>query len=187
MDDSVDTDEHLMLRLAAGCDAALQILMRRHMRRSIRLAESIVRSAAEADDIAQEAFVRVWRNAASFDADRARFSTWLNRIVVNLAIDRTRRPEGEPIDNHMDIPASEASALARLLANEKMRAMETALARLPARQRVAIVLFHFEDLSGRDCAEAMGLTSKAFESLLCRARCMLKKSLGEEDYLGNRT
>jgi RNA polymerase sigma-70 factor, ECF subfamily len=185
--DGGETDGELMLRIAGGSDAAMRTLMLRHMRRTIRLAESIVRMAAEADDIAQEAFMRVWQNAPRFDPAQARFPAWLGRIAVNLAIDRLRRPQGEPIGDHPDIPANETPALEKILAGERVRSLQQAMSRLSGRQRAAIALFHFEGLSGRDCAEAMGLSSSAFESLLQRARSALKDMLGGEDAPGDGT
>jgi len=86
-----ESDEMLMAAMASGDQRSLRILMDRHMIAAIRLSERILLSRSEADDIAQEAFFRVWRNAARFDPGRARFKTWLYRIVVNLAIDRKRR------------------------------------------------------------------------------------------------
>jgi RNA polymerase sigma-70 factor (ECF subfamily) len=179
-----DTDEQLMLRIASGSETALQALMTRHMRRTIGLAESIVRNAAEADDIAQEAFMRVWRKAESFDPEQGRFPAWLNRITVNLSLDRLRQPEGEPIDDHPDLPASDTSPLEQLMAGEQARKLHLAMTRLSGRQRAAIALFHFESLSGRDCAEVMGLSCKAFESLLHRARCTLKSMVSAEETPG---
>jgi RNA polymerase sigma-70 factor (ECF subfamily) len=191
MIDETETDERLMLRLASGSAEALHILMTRHMRRGVRLAEGVTRSEADADDIAQEAFVRVWRNATAFNPSRARFSTWFHRIIINLSIDRARRPASEPLDEHLEIPTGEASALSVLLAKEdtraKTQAIDRAIASLSERQRAAIALFHFEGLSGRDCAEAMGLSGKAFESLLHRARGALKKTLGQNSASGDET
>lgn len=189
MDDKVEDDDQLMLRLAQGHESALQLLMERHMGRVLRLAEGVVRNRAEADDIAQEAFLRAWRNAAGFDPCRARLSTWLNRIVINLSIDHVRKAGNssarmEPIDEHRQIPATGASALARLLAEEEERAVANALTSLNERQRAAITLFHLEGLSARDCAEAMGLSGKAFESLLQRARQTLKRILAEGEESG---
>jgi RNA polymerase sigma-70 factor (ECF subfamily) len=126
----------------------------------------------------------VWGNASRFDPSRAGFTVWLSRIAVNLAIDRLRRPASEPIDNYPDLPAGEALPLERILAKERTRAVHEALERLPGRQRAAIALFHFEELSGRDCASVMELSEKAFESLLHRARCALKQMLGAENAPG---
>jgi RNA polymerase sigma-70 factor (ECF subfamily) len=168
------SDEALMVEVAAGHSPALRMLMERHMRRAIRLAEGILRSPAEAEDVAQEAFVRVWRQAGSFDAGRGRFQTWLNRIVVNLAIDRIRKPRGEALDAIAEPASSAPDALAELISGEERQAVEAAIAALPERQRAAIALFHFEGLSGREGAAAMSLGEKAFESLLIRARAALK-------------
>lgn len=166
-----------MARIAAEDSRALRSLMDRHMGRTIRLAEGILRSSAESEDVAQEAFVRVWRLASSFDPRRGRFTTWLNRIVVNLAIDRLRKPRGEAIEVAEEIASGEADALAEMISGEERRAVEAAIAALPERQRAAIALFHFEGLSGREGAAAMDLGEKAFESLLIRARTSLREKV----------
>jgi RNA polymerase sigma-70 factor (ECF subfamily) len=169
------SDEELMARVAAAGDhAAFRTLMHRHMRRAIRVAQSIVTNAADADDIAQDAFLRIWHRSKSFDPALAKFTTWMHRIVVNLAIDRTRRPPTEPIDRAADVVDPGPQAIAILVEREQRRAMAIALARMPPRQRAALTLFHFEGLSGRECALVLGLGEKAFESLLIRARDALK-------------
>ena len=134
---------------------------------------------SDADDVAQEAFVRVWKGASSFDPAIARFTTWLYRIVVNLAIDRSRRPSGDPVEAAADIAADEPGALAGLIAKEEQAAITEGISRLPERQRAAIALFHFEGLSGREAAAAMEVSEKAFESLLVRARATLKQRVLE--------
>ena len=128
---------------------------------------------SEADDIAQEAFLRVWNQASSFDPGLARFTTWLHRIVLNLAIDRMRRPGSEPIEQADDVASDAPSALAHIIAEQEI--VSKALLEIPERQRAAIALFHFEGLSGREAAIAMDLSEKAFESLLIRARTALKQ------------
>jgi RNA polymerase sigma-70 factor, ECF subfamily len=172
-----DRDEALLGKSALGDQRAFRMLMARHMGRTIRLAESILGGTADADDIAQEAFVRVWKGAASFDPAVAAFTTWLYRIVLNLAIDRSRRPRGDPIENAEHVAMDEPGALAGLIAKEEHDAMAACIAQLPERQRAAIALFHFEDLSGREAAAAMEMTEKAFESLLTRARATLRQSV----------
>jgi RNA polymerase sigma-70 factor (ECF subfamily) len=180
-----DPDEALLGKTAQGDQRAFRTLMARHMGRAIRLAESIMRATADVDDIAQEAFVRVWNGAASFDPTVARFSTWLYRIVLNLAIDRSRRPRGDPIEKAGEIATDEPGALAGLIAKEERSAMVECISQLPERQRAAIALFHFEDLSGREAAAAMEMTEKAFESLLTRARTTLRqRMLGGEGRSG---
>lgn len=170
-----DSDEALMARVASGDHAAFRRLMGRHMGRAIRVAETVVRSTAEADDIAQEAFIRIWRNASAFDAGVARFTTWMHRIVVNLSIDRKRRAATGHVEVPEELPDGQTSALDNLIGAEQRAAMQDALAELPERQRAAIALFHLDGLSGRDSALAMNLSESAFESLLTRARNALRQ------------
>ena len=92
------SDDMLMAAIAAGDQRSLRTLMERHMKSAIQLAERVLLSPGEADDVAQEAFFRVWKHAAAFDPGRARFTTWLYRIVLNLAIDRRRRPPTVPVE-----------------------------------------------------------------------------------------
>jgi RNA polymerase sigma-70 factor, ECF subfamily len=172
-----ESDEELLARTASGDQRAFRPLIARHMGRAIRLAQAIVGNAADADDVAQDAFMRVWRQAASFDPSVARFTTWLHRIVVNLAIDRTRRPRAAPIELASDIASEEPSALAALITDQEQHMMRQALSELPERQRAAIALFHFEGLSGREAASVMSISEKAFESLLTRARSALKQNV----------
>nr|WP_246700384.1 RNA polymerase sigma factor [Rhodopseudomonas sp. WA056] len=172
-----DSDEALMAAVAARRQQAFRVLMTRHMPRAIRLAQRIVRDAAEADDIGQEAFLRVWNKASSFDPAIARFTTWLYRIVLNLAFDRTRKPRHAPIEDAAEVASAEPAPIETLIAAQQRRLLEAALAELPERQRGAIALFHMEGLSGEDAARAMSLSPKAFESLLGRARLALKKEV----------
>lgn len=167
-------DESLVGRIAAGDQRALRVLMDRHMGRAIRLAERILRDASAADDVAQEAFVRVWTHAARFDATTARFSTWLYRIVVNLALDRARRRGHVPLDDALAVEDGAPDGEEMLIRRERAALLGQGLAALPARQRAALTLFHLEGLSGRDGAAMMEVSEKSFESLLGRGRAALK-------------
>ncbi|MGP9813415.1 RNA polymerase sigma factor [Rhodopseudomonas sp. NSM] len=175
MDD--DSDEALMAAVVARRQQAFRVLMTRHMPRAIRVAQRIVRDPAEADDIGQEAFLRVWNKAASFDPQIARFTTWLYRIVLNLAFDRARKPQLAPIEDAAEVASSEPGPVETLIAAQQRRALEQAMAALPERQRGAVALFHMEGLSGEAAAQAMNLSPKAFESLLGRARAALRKEV----------
>ena len=166
-----------MAAVSARQQPAFRVLMGRHIQRAIRVAERIVRDAAEADDIGQDAFLRVWTNAASFDPAVARFTTWLYRIVLNLAFDRTRRRSFAPIDEASDVRAGDPEPVERMIENEERRALELAMARLSERHRAAIALFHMEELSGDEAARVMNLSPKAFESLLARARLTLREQV----------
>ncbi len=168
------SDEALMLAVSARQQQAFRVLMGRHMQRAIRVAQRIVRNPAEADDVGQKAFLRVWSHAASFDPAVAGFTTWLYRIVLNLAFDRVRRRAFAPIDEASDVRTADPEPIEQLIEDEERRVLEQAMAKLPERQRGAIALFHMEGLSGEESAKAMNLSAKAFESLLGRARAALR-------------
>jgi RNA polymerase sigma-70 factor, ECF subfamily len=169
------SDEALMAAVSARQQQAFRVLMSRHLPRAIRVAERIVRNAAEADDIGQDAFLRVWSQAASFDPGVARFTTWLYRIVLNLAFDRTRRRTFVPIEEASEVIADDSEPVERMIENEERRALELAMERLTDRHRAAIALFHIEELSGEEAAQVMNVSAKAFESLLARARSTLRE------------
>lgn len=168
------SDEMLMAAIGNGDQRAFKTLMDRHMKSAIQLSERILMAQAEAEGVAQEAFVRVWRHASSFDPARARFTTWIYRIIVNLAIDRKRRPRTYPIELVAERASGEPHALDCVIARQEAQSMQAALAGLQDRQRAAIALYHMQGLSCREAAEVLHMKDKAFESLLIRARKALK-------------
>jgi RNA polymerase sigma-70 factor (ECF subfamily) len=156
-------DEELMLRAGRGDREAFDEIVRRHQDRVLRIA---LRYAArsEAEDIGQEVFLAVFRAAPRYRPE-ARFTTWLYRIVVNacLGMRRKRPPPGQ-------IPRREP-------AEETAQRVREAIARLPDRQRLAVILHRFDGLSYREVAAAMDLSETAVESLLARAYRALRESL----------
>jgi len=138
-------------------------------------------SRADGEDIAQEAFSRVWSHAGRWrpigGGGNAKFTTWLYRIVVNLAIDRKRRPVMSAIDD-VDEPVDEADdAFKQIHQHQVSDAVAEAIKRLPERQRIALTLCFFEGMSNTDAAGIMGLSVGAVESLLVRARRTLRLEL----------
>ncbi len=181
MIDPAADDAALMALAGAGDRAAFNLLVGRHGERALRLALRILGDAAEAEEVAQEAFLRAWQAAAGFDPGRARFTTWLHRIVVNLAIDRTRRRAGAPmagLDAVAELadpgPGPEAAASAA----ESRAALAAALEGLPPRQRAAIALAYEQELSGAEAAAVLKVSERALEGLLRRARLLLRSRLG---------
>lgn len=172
-----DTDDELMARVAGGDAAAFDRLAARHMRRAVALAQRMTGNPSDADEIAQEAFLRVWQHAGRWDGGRATFTTWLYRIVMNLAIDRGRRPGWSPLEEAGDPPDESPDALTRIAERQTAERVNRALAALPDRQRAAVVLFHQEGLSLRQAAEVLAMGESAFASLLARARSALKSAL----------
>ncbi|MBP2302143.1 RNA polymerase sigma factor [Azospirillum picis] len=175
-----DSDGELMARVAGGDAAAFDRLAARHMRRAVALAQRMTGNPSDADEIAQEAFLRVWQHAGRWDAARAAFTTWLYRIVMNLAIDRGRRPGWSPLEAAGDPVDESADPLARIAERETAARVNQALAALPDRQRAAVVLFHQEGLSLRQASEILAMSESAFASLLARARGALKTALAAE-------
>jgi len=174
-----DPDDDLVRRAGQGEAAAIQALVARKLRRVLALAERMLGDAAEAEDVAQETFLRVWRHAPRWTPGAARFDTWLHRVTLNLCYDRLRRrrerPTAEPPDQPDPGPAPDRG----LLAADTARRVRTALLALPVRQREAIVLCHYQELGNIEAARAMGVSVEALESLLGRGRRSLRAALAD--------
>lgn len=188
MRDTPDTDRHLeadlLARAATGEAAAAASLLDRLGPRLMAFVKRMTAGDhALAEDIVQEAFVRLWRRAGTWDADgTAQMSTWLGRVAANLAIDAKRRaartqtmPEGyDPAD---DTPGVDA----RMIRDERLSALDQALAALPERQRQAVVLRHIEGYSNPDIAAMMDVGVEAVESLTARGKRRLADLMRTED------
>lgn len=173
-----DSDSALMQRVAAGEHPAYRLLVDRHLRHAVTLAYRVLFDRADAEEVAQEAFLRVWQHAARWQPDGgASFRTWLNRIVINLCIDRKRRPGLASLDDQPDPIDSQATPYERRLAGEVNDRIAAALQHLPERQRAAIVLCYWEGESNIAAAEALGVSVGALESLLVRAKRSLRDQL----------
>jgi RNA polymerase sigma-70 factor (ECF subfamily) len=173
------TDEALMARVAGGDRTAFNALARRHAGAVIRLATHVLRNRAEAEDIAQDALLRVWTNAPRWKPV-AKFRTWLTRIVVNLCLDRKRRAPLLPLDAAGDIADPRPDASARYESDQDERRLAAAIAEMPPRQRAAIALTYGEGLSNADAAEILETSVSALETLLVRAKASLRAKLGED-------
>jgi len=176
--DDRDPDTQLIERVGRGEAAATRAFVAAKLPRLLGLATRMLRDVVEAEDVAQEAFVRVWRNAGGWQPGRARFDTWLHTVVLNLCRDRLRRRRATTGDAVPDIPDPAPSAEAGLIAAERSSAVANAIAALPERQREAILLVHYQDLSGAEAAAALELSVEALESLLARGRRTLRSRLG---------
>ena len=174
-----DPDDELVRRAGQGDAAAVQALVARKLRRVLALAERMLGDPAEAEDVAQETFVKVWRNAARWRPGAARFDTWLHRVTLNLCYDRLRRRRERPTADPPDRPDPGPAPDRGLEAEDVGRRVRAALLALPARQREAIVLCHYQELGNIEAAGLMGVSVEALESLLSRARRALRGALGD--------
>ena len=171
------TDEELMAWSSGGDTRAFDEIVVRYGPFALRVARRLLLDRTLAQDIAQEAMVRVWTQSARFNARRARVTTWLYRIVVNLCIDQRRRLRPESFPEGFDAIDPAASVSEELEARERSQALLAALDELSVRQRAAITLVYDEGLSGAETARVLGLSAKAVERLLARARALLRERL----------
>ncbi len=173
-------DEALLVRVAARDQAAFRQLVDRHLNAMLALARRFLRDEAEAEDVAQEAFLRLWRLGAGLDIGPAGVAPWLRRVVSNLAIDRMRvRGRIDVTDEVPEVP--EAPGQLRGLEQAELASrVAAALGALPDRQRTALTLFHYEGLTMDEVGRMMDVSQEAVESLLARARRSLRASLAGE-------
>jgi RNA polymerase sigma-70 factor (ECF subfamily) len=174
-----DPDEDLVLRVGRGDADAVRALVARKLPRMLALAQRMLVDTAEAEDVAQEVFLRVWRHAPSWRPGSARFDTWMHRVALNLCYDRLRRRRERPTATPPEQVDPGPGPDRGLRAEEVGRSVAQAMATLPERQREAIVLCHYQELSNIAAAEVMGLSVEALESLLARGRRALRVRLAD--------
>ena len=189
-----DPDVRLMLEVRDGNSAAFEELMRRYQNRLVTVLEHLVGKRGQAEDLAQEVFLRVYRSRERY-APGSKFSTWLftiaNNVAANALRSRSRRREvqvtGQDHDREPDLLEQMAQAASGLMPTRQIDKAElrevvrAALDTLSERQRLAVLLCKFEEMSYADIAAAMDLSPKAIKSLLARARDNLREVL--EPYL----
>jgi RNA polymerase sigma-70 factor (ECF subfamily) len=145
----------------------------------LALARRMLGDATEAEDVAQDVFLRVWKQAPSWRPGAARFDTWMHRVALNLCYDRLRRRREQPMAEPPERPDPDAAPDRNLEAAQLGARVEAALGRLPDRQREAIVLCHYQELSNIEAARLMQVSVEALESLLSRGRRALRAALAD--------
>jgi RNA polymerase sigma-70 factor, ECF subfamily len=173
-------DHRLFLQIAEGDPQAFRKLVDQHARPLITYLTRLMNNQHEAEEVAQEVFVRVWQRAEDYKPG-FRASTWLHRIGHNLAVDQLRRRKGTA---ELDVELNEAPASERpsTLLEQKQRtiSMQAALDALPLRQKTAMLLKYEQDFSNPEIGKVLGLSVDAVESLLSRAKRQLKDHFTSE-------
>lgn len=182
------SDDTLLVMYANGDPDAARSLTLRLAPRALGYAARLLCDRAEAEDVVQEAMLRLWRVAPAWRPGEAQVSTWLYRVVSNLVIDRqraARRRPGTPLEDAPDVAASGPDVAAQIMQARRMEALEQALQALPDRQRQAVVLRHIEGRSNPEIAAILEIGVEAVESLTARGKRALAAALsGRRDALG---
>ncbi len=174
-----ETDESLMERITSGNHQAFAALVRRHTPLFFSAAYRICAKTDEAEDIVQDAFLKLWDRPEAFHHDKnTKFTTWFYRVVTNLAIDKSRKKKPMAPQEALEALSDQAPlAETAMQEHERAQALEQAIQALPERQKLALNLCFYEGLSNKEAADILGVGLKALESLLVRAKKTLHSEL----------
>ena len=181
-------DDAVLLAYANGDEEAARVLSLRLVPRVFAQATRMLADQAEAEDVAQEAMMKLWKIAADWRQGEAQVSTWLYRVVANLCTDRLRKRRGVSLDQIAEPTDPQMSATAQMQETSRLTALANALAQLPDRQAQAVSLRHLEGLTNPEIAQIMDISVRSVESLTARGKKALadilaarKAELGYED------
>ncbi len=176
---SGSNDRELLVQVRTGDPVAFRALVERYLPRMMSVGRRLLGSDAEAEDVAQEAALRLWRNAAKVEVTDAGLGGWLYRVTSNLALDRLRGRRKEDADA-LELLSVAPQQQRGLVERDLSLRVEAALQALPDRQRAALVLCHYEEMSMAEAAEILEISAEAVESLLARGRRALRVALADE-------
>jgi RNA polymerase sigma-70 factor (ECF subfamily) len=174
-----EKDDHELLALIQdGNGQAFATLVERHTERFYRLAYRYLQSKAAAEDVVQDAFVKLWENPAIWRPERnSQFTTWFYRVVVNLCLDLQKRKKPVALDEEIPLIDDREPVDETMMRIQEQKALEREIAALPERQRMALNLCFDEGLSNQEAAAVMGVKLKALQSLIMRAKTTLKERM----------
>ncbi len=168
--DPSGSDDALLRLYAQGDATAARRLSARLLPRVYAHATRLLGDAMEAEDVAQEAMLRLWRTAPEWRPGEAKVTTWLYRVTANLCIDRLRKRRGVGLDEIAEPADPQPGVAQQMQDRSRHEALQAALATLPERQRQAVVLRHIEGLSNPEIAQVMEISPRAVESLTARGK-----------------
>lgn len=186
-DDRQSNDYHvrLMMLVKKGDISAFEEIVEIHQSAVVGTVAKMLGSASDAEDIAQQVFIRVWKSAGRYKPS-AKFTTWMFTITRNLVFNEMRRRQRKPAvsmderEEEYNLMAPDENTVApdqQVLENELVKAIDAAIQSLPEKQRLAVILRRYEDRSYEEIAEVLNLSLSAVKSLLFRARAQLKENL----------
>ncbi|WP_371396084.1 sigma-70 family RNA polymerase sigma factor [Fretibacter rubidus] len=175
-----DLDADLIPRLAAGDDKALGELMDRHMSRIHGLATRLLGDPVMAEDVTQTVFLKTWQIAPDWVPGKAKLITWMSRIGTHACFDIIKKKKPVYVDSPPELIDDHDDAAKGLMIAQRRQTVDSALAALPDNQRAAMVLCYYQYMSQTEAAEILGVSVKAYESLLSRARRQLSRTLDPE-------
>lgn len=174
--DMLDQNAQLMKRVAEGDADVFRTLVARHQASVMNVIYRFIGDRTEAEDLAQETFIRVWQSRKQYEP-RAKFTTYLYKIVTNLCLNYIRRKQILSTDCLTETVSDELSPATQLVKREANTIIKDAIGALPSNQKMAVILHRFENLSYKEISEAMKISLPAVESLLHRASLKLTELL----------
>jgi len=176
-DTVTDPDADILPGLMAGAEGALKALMDRHMHKLHAHAAYMLGDQIMAEDVCQTVFLKTWKMAPNWESGKAKLITWMRRATTNACLDILRKHSPSFTDNPPEQADSSANAVDGLLAEETAYQIKQALSEIQPRQRTAIVLSFYDEISQKEGAQIMEITESAYESLLMRGKKALKAKL----------
>ena len=171
-------DHELLTLIQDGNHDAFAVLVQRHTERFYRLAYRFVQNRETAEDIVQDAFLKLWESPERWQPERnSKFTTWFYRIVVNLCLDWQKKKHPLALAEEASLPDDRDTPDRAMVRTQEQQVLEQEIAALPERQRMAVTLCFAEELSNQEAADVIGVRLKALQSLIMRAKATLKERL----------
>ena len=171
-------DPELLALVKEGNSQAFAVLVERHTERFYRLSYRYLQNREAAEDVVQDAFLKLWENPALWQPERnSKFTTWFYRVVVNLCLDMRKKKAPAALDDQIQLVDKSEPVDEAMMRAQEQKLLEREIAALPDRQRTALNLCFDEGLSNQEAAEIMGVNLKALQSLIMRAKTTLKERM----------